>query len=430
MIYLFELSTIFPFTVILINYAIGRIFKSSQLTTVVTWTFNLFVLFHSKSSQGYQSVGAYFGDYTGVMPWETYFNITFCRLVSFNIDYREALLAKQKDSSDPVINEEWDENRRRTSIIHNPDTDYGFLSYFAYVTYVPLYIAGPVVTYNAFYSYVTQKPQQEVSLMSKIILTLKVIICGLLLDASIHYVYCAGFNERRFWKPPPDSPLGYLDMAPMSPALVATNGFATLLYMYLKFMVIWRFFRVWALWDGVNPPENMTRCIINTITVSGFWRSWHSSLNLWIVKYIYVPMGGSKRKFISVWFIFSFIAMWHDLEMRWMAWAMINCLLFIGEIAITTFAPKLSIIQKIKRASDHRFKPYYNILVASASALALIGMVIANLAIMYGFTDSFIFIQQVGNGGLFIAVAIFTVKFCNAQCVLYNEERKRSQGIK
>ncbi len=433
-IYLFELSAIFPLTVILINYAIGKIFKASQLTTVLTWAFNLFILFHSKSQRGYRfleylgSELLFLDDYRGVMPWEIYFNITFCRLVSFNIDYRDAILAQEKDSSDPVIKAEWDENRRRTSTIHNPDVDYGFLSYFAYITYLPLYIAGPVLTYNAFYSYVTQKPQEEVSLRGKILTTFQVIVYALLLDVSIHYVYCAGFNERKLWKPYSESPLSFIKMDPMSPALIATNGFATLLYMYLKFMVIWRFFRAWALWDDINPPENMTRCIINNTTVSSFWKGWHSSLNLWIVKYIYVPMGGAKRKFVSVWFIFSFIAMWHDLEMRWMAWAMINCLLFIGEIAITTFVPKIPLIQEIKQVSDHRFKPYYNILVASASTLCMVGMVVANLAIMFGFTDSFIFIKQVANGGLFMAVASFLVMFSIAQIVLYNEERKRRKG--
>jgi D-alanyl-lipoteichoic acid acyltransferase DltB (MBOAT superfamily) len=197
----------------------------------------------------------YLDNYRGVMPWEVYFNITFCRLVSFNMDFRDAIIAKE-NTKETEIKSEWDENRQRTSMIHNSESDYSFLSYLAYVTYLPLLIAGPVLTYNAFYSYVMQKPQQEVSLRRKIITTVQVIAYGIALDFALHYIYSAGFNERGIWKKAPESPLGYIPkMSPMTPAMVATNGFATLLYMYMKFMTIWRFFRVWALWDGINPPE-------------------------------------------------------------------------------------------------------------------------------------------------------------------------------
>lgn len=39
----------------------------------------------------------------------------------------------------------------------------------------------------------------------------------------------------------------------------------------VQFLVIWRFFRMWALADGVQVPENMMRCICNNcdIEVSG-----------------------------------------------------------------------------------------------------------------------------------------------------------------
>ena len=42
------------------------------------------------------------------------------------------------------------------------------------------------------------------------------------------------------------------------PALACLT-FVTLMFMWLKFLVIWRCFRLWALAAGVTPPENMTR---------------------------------------------------------------------------------------------------------------------------------------------------------------------------
>ena len=56
-----------------------------------------------------------------------------------------------------------------------------------------------------------------------------------------------------------------------------------------------RFFRFWAIADEMVPPENMPQCITMTTTISDFWRGWHSSYNKWLVRYIYIPLGGSLR---------------------------------------------------------------------------------------------------------------------------------------
>jgi protein-cysteine N-palmitoyltransferase HHAT len=29
---------------------------------------------------------------------------------------------------------------------------------------------------------------------------------------------------------------------------------------------------------------------------------------------MYIPLGGSKRKLLNIWVIFTFVAVWHDLE--------------------------------------------------------------------------------------------------------------------
>lgn len=41
------------------------------------------------------------------------------------------------------------------------------------------------------------------------------------------------------------------------PDILGLFVYTILLIMWLKFLVIWRLFRFWALCDGVEPPENM-----------------------------------------------------------------------------------------------------------------------------------------------------------------------------
>lgn len=159
--------------------------------------------------------------------------------------------------------------------------------------------------------------------------------------------------------------------------------------------------------NGIEAPENMTRCMNNCYDLEGFWKGWHSSYNRYLVRwirmfkisiwkkaqtrfcslkgtckcfqidvvpsferieifwewvckngwwysvqpclsfmplllfplmisltvrakkqtfsscslsgcwawrYLYIPLGGSKWRLINVWIIFTFVAIWHDLE--------------------------------------------------------------------------------------------------------------------
>ena len=62
-------------------------------------------------------------------------------------------------------------------------------------------------------------------------------------------------------------------------------SYLLLLVMWLKFLLIWRFFRLWAMMDGLETPENMTRCMSNNYSLAQFWKGWHASYNQWIVRY-------------------------------------------------------------------------------------------------------------------------------------------------
>ena len=59
--------------------------------------------------------------------------------------------------------------------------------------------------------------------------------------------------------------------------------------------MIWRGFRLWAALDGVDAPENLPSCISVHHSLASFWRSWHASFNQWLVRYLYVPLGGRAR---------------------------------------------------------------------------------------------------------------------------------------
>lgn len=116
-----------------------------------------------------------------------------------------------------------------------------------------------------------------------------------------------------------------------------------------------------------NEPFNPLRCW------QGFWRGWHSSFNQWLVRYLYVPLGGNRRRALAIWPIFLFVAVWHDLEWRLLSWAWLMCLAFIPEMAAKQLA-------RSSRFDGWRRTALFRHVCAAAAALNIAALMAANLA--------------------------------------------------
>ncbi|XP_039002203.1 membrane-bound O-acyltransferase GUP1-like [Hibiscus syriacus] len=55
-------------------------------------------------------------------------------------------------------------------------------------------------------------------------------------------------------------------------------------------------------------------------------------------RYLYIPLVGSHRKLLNIWVIFTFVAVWHDLEWKLLSWAWLTCLFFVPELLVKSAA--------------------------------------------------------------------------------------------
>jgi len=69
-----------------------------------------------------------------------------------------------------------------------------------------------------------------------------------------------------------------------------------------------------------SNEEECHVCQLNPATYRNTSQHMAGSLHVWIVRYMYVPLGGKTRRLLVVWPIFVFVGLWHDLEIRWVAW--------------------------------------------------------------------------------------------------------------
>ncbi|KAI5475562.1 Glycerol uptake protein [Pseudohyphozyma bogoriensis] len=320
------------------NYSIAKLAKTKgsvgRWVPLLGWAFNLVVLFANELAEGYQwsslSSSLAFLDresLKGILPrWHINWNITMLRLISFNMDYYWAVNASPSSPDPSSIPNPTFTERSRASTSHLL-SEYSFTSYILYTLYPPLYLAGPIITFNSFISQLHNPPSIPRSTLFRY--TIRFLVCLLTMEFVGHTMYVVAIKDESragAWKGD-------------SPWELSMIGFWNLIVVWLKLLIPWRFFRLWALLDGIEPPENMVRCMANNYSTSGFWRSWHRSYNLWVVRYLYVPIGGASNGILATLVVFTFVALWHDLSLKLLTWGWVISLFVIPEMLGRKFVP-------------------------------------------------------------------------------------------
>ncbi|KIW45137.1 uncharacterized protein PV06_03549 [Exophiala oligosperma] len=338
--------------ILLVNYKIATALPRNAVP-VTTWVFNITILFANELTQGYRytSVGnalAHFvpsavewgktlDSYGGLNPrWEVLFKITILRMISFNFDYYWSLDRSRAGS--PIEKKQLDpaalSERDRVAMPAPAWTFASFRIYIAYILYPPLYLAGPILTFN---DYISQSSYQAPSITTRrtTLYGIRFLLTLFCMEFLLHTAYVVAISQV---KP---------DWSTYTPFQLAMLAYFNLHIIWLKLMIPWRFFRLWALIDGIDPPENMVRCMSDNYSAFGFWRSWHRSFNRWTVRYVYIPLGGGPgggsgvvRGLLNMLAVFTFVALWHDINLRLLMWGWLVTLFVLPEVLGSMAFPK------------------------------------------------------------------------------------------
>lgn len=243
---------------------LGKLGGGSIWNPIMTWVFNfgflIGIYMYEPTFEKIASSLKVLDNTRVLLPWTTYFKISMLKLIAFNMDYYWMRNSANKKTL-PLVNDEEEDKSKAKDIVSTShgEEDYSYWNFLAYITYLPLYIAGPILGFNAFLAQIYH-PQRNLSLRTVLFLFVKVLGYNLLLDYGLHYIYYYNFSQNNVW------------MSEFCGVELLITAFWVIIFMYLKFLCIWRFFRVISLLDGVDPPENMLRCVCNNFTFTGFWR--------------------------------------------------------------------------------------------------------------------------------------------------------------
>ncbi|EGV61641.1 glycerol transporter [Yamadazyma tenuis] len=316
-----------------INYAIGKYIKSHKVAYYATWIYGISSLFLNDRYRSFK-FGVNFVDYgfKGIIErWDVFYNFTLLRMLSFNLDYlerKQALYDSKKEiKEDKLVGLD---DRQRLSAPFDIG-EYSLFNYVAYLTYTPLFIAGPILTFN---DYLYQSNYETLASVKNhkrtFVYGVRFLFCVLVMEFLLHFIYVVAVSKAKAWTGD-------------TPFQISMIGLFNLNIIWLKLLIPWRMFRLWALIDGIDPPENMIRCMDNNYSALAFWRAWHRSFNRFIVRYIYVPMGGGgQNRILNSLLVFSFVAIWHDIELKLLLWGWLVVLFLLPEITATLYFQKYS----------------------------------------------------------------------------------------
>lgn len=321
---------VFTLLIALGNFGVARMFKG-RMATITVWTYNLLVLV-VVSLTG-ESWTLPFVSFRGLSGWAHMFNMMMLKQISFGVDFSKA-----------------------KSI-----GDFSLRSYLGYLFYSPLFLAGPIMTYESWSQQVegTAIPSRQKSLYG-----VRWVMNFLFLEIFLHFIYVNGISAQH------SSALTNIRTLFLG---IATSA-SVLMFMWLKFLLIWRFFRLWSFANEIDPPENMNRCLWNNYSMVQFWKDWHSSFNIWLLRYVFIPLGGSRRnRFFNILIVFTFVALWHDFNWRVFHWAFIVFAVMTPELVCTAiYRTKLNTFR-------HRFPMAAKFLKAAFCTFNINFLILANM---------------------------------------------------
>ncbi|ODV61416.1 O-acyltransferase [Ascoidea rubescens DSM 1968] len=387
MIALYGCNFLKIFVHLLINYFIGRLFiyldnkndsnkifnstfTYKSVGILILWIYGISTLFVNDKfrSVRFGSMLSFLSpldSFKGIIErWDVFFNFVLLKMLSFNLDYYNRMTeinnnlklntSKIDKSRIEIENPELLTNERLRTNAPLDLSQYSFSNYLSYVLYTPLFIAGPIITFNDF-TYQSFHRLPTLNLKFVIRYAIRFVFCILTMELILHYIYVVAIAKRKAW----------INDTPFEISMI---GFFNLNIIWLKLLMPWRFFRLWALLDGIDPPENMLRCVCNNYSALAFWRAWHRSFNKWILRYIYIPLGGSKSRILTSLAVFTFVAIWHDIQLRLLFWGWMIVLFLIPEILCNVYLKPL--------IQNHR---WYRFICGIGAVVNIWLMMIANL---------------------------------------------------
>ncbi|XP_040492313.1 protein-cysteine N-palmitoyltransferase HHAT isoform X3 [Ursus maritimus] len=159
---------------------------------------------------------------------------------------------------------------------------------------------------------------------------------------------------------------------------------AHVLFFYLKYLVLFGVPALLMRLDGLTPPP-LPRCVSTMFSFTGMWRYFDVGLHDFLIRYVYIPVGGSQHGLLGTLFstavTFAFVSFWHGgYDYLW-CWAALNWLGVTVENAVQRLVQTPCVQDSVVQFLSPQARRRFHAALASCSTSMLI---LSNLVFLGG----------------------------------------------
>ncbi len=195
------------------------------------------------------------------------------------------------------------------------------LDYAAYITYFPKLLMGPMVEPVDLLAQINNPELKKINL-DNLAIGLKLFSFGLFKKLVIADTFTRGVE----W--------GFTNVE------VATEADMILTMLFYTFEIYFDFSGYTDMATGISKMINIDLPInfdspYKATSIRDFWKRWHISLTKFFTKYIYFPLGGSRkgniRTYVNIMIVFLVSGLWHGANFTFILWGAIHGFLQVLE---------------------------------------------------------------------------------------------------
>jgi alginate O-acetyltransferase complex protein AlgI len=214
---------------------------------------------------------------------------------------------------------------------NNEAPHYPFLQYALYTVYFPKLIQGPIAFHKEMIDQFKNKDLRRLhvdnfasGLTSFIIGLAKKVILADTLSGAVNY----GFQQTY-----------YLDTVTVIAVMLAYT-----FQIYLDFSGYCDMANGVSMMLGFKLPVNFNSPY-KASSAKELWQRWHMTLSRFFIKYVYIPLGGSRkgkvRTVVNVLIVFVLSGLWHGAGWTYICWGLMQGLLVVwDDLGIMSVAPE------------------------------------------------------------------------------------------
>lgn len=191
---------------------------------------------------------------------------------------------------------------------------YSFLEYAVFVTYFPQLIAGPIVTHDELIPQFQDKKKRKFS-WENFSKGIYIFILGLAKKVLIADILGNVVN------------IGFGNIAGLNTSTAIIVMLSYTLQIYFDFSGYCDMAVGLGTMMNIDLPLNFNSPY-KSITIVEFWKRWHITLTRFFTKYIYIPLGGSRKgkikTYVNIMIVFLASGLWHGANWTFIVWGLLH----------------------------------------------------------------------------------------------------------